>query len=484
MRRILLVNPNRMLPPIAPIGLEYVAANLREHGFDPVLCDLAFAQDWKACLKSSLDGVSPDAVGVSIRNLDDAYFASQDFILEKMVEIIRHIRTLTDKPIILGGVGFSIAPREILRFSGADYGIAGDGEWAFPQLLECLSTGRIPDDVPGVVYWAGSGLVREVAPKRRDILRMPAPARRLADNARYFAEGGQAGIETRRGCTQNCLYCVDTLAKGIVARARGTSSLIAEIEDLLEQGIDVLHLCDSECNVPPEPLLRLCDALVQRGLGHRIRWYAYAAPVPFDARLARHMAKAGCRGINFGVDHGVPEMLCRLGRIHSPDDARNAARICRETGIACMFDMLFGGPGETPETLKQAIAFAREADPDCVGLSCGIRVYPHTGLARQIRAQGPLHANRNLHGAVRDNPELLRPIFYVNAAIGENIHEQVAALVDGDARFFHAVPSQLGANYNYNNNSVLAKAIRDGARGAYWDILRQSLSKSPDPMDR
>lgn len=482
MRRILLVNPNRMLPPIAPIGLEYLAANLREHGFEPILCDLAFAQDWKAHLKSSLDDGPPDAVGVSIRNLDDAYFASQDFILEHTVEIIRHIRTLTDRPVILGGVGFSIAPREILRFSGADCGIAGDGEWAFPQLLERLFAGRIPDDVPGAVYRAGPGLVREVAPKRRDILRMPAPPRRLADNTRYFAEGGQAGIETRRGCTQNCLYCVDTLAKGTVPRARGASSLISEIEDLLEQGIDVFHLCDSECNVPPEPLLRLCDAIVQRGLGRRIRWYAYAAPVPFDARLARHMAKAGCRGINFGVDHGVPDVLGRLGRIHSPADAQNAARICRETGIACMFDMLLGGPGETPETLKQAIAFAQDANPDCVGLSCGIRVYPHTGLARHIREQGPFDANRNLHGAVRDNLELLRPIFYVSASVGGNIHEQVAALVGGDARFFHAVPSQLGANYNYNNNSALAMAIRDGARGAYWDILRQSLLKPPIQM--
>mgnify|MGYP000179826533 CR=1 FL=1 len=472
MRRILLVNPNRMLPPVAPIGLEYLAANLRDHAFDPVLCDLAFAQDWKAHLKSSLNSVLPDAVGVSIRNLDDAYFASQDFILEHTVEIIRQIRTLTDKPVVLGGVGFSIAPREILRFSGADYGIAGDGEWAFPQLLECLSTDRIPGDVPGAVYWAGPGLVREVAPRRRDILRMPAPARRLADNARYFAEGGQAGIETRRGCTQHCLYCVDTLAKGTMARVRGVSSLISEIEDLLEQGIDVFHLCDSECNVPPEPLFRMCEAIVRRGLGKRIRWYAYAAPAPFDTRLARQMAKAGCYGINFGVDHGVPAMLIRLGRVHSPDDARNAARICRETGIPCMFDMLLGGPGETPETLKQAIAFAQNANPDCVGLSCGVRVYPHTGLARQIRAQGPLDANHNLHGAVRDNLELLQPIFYVSEAVGETIHEQVAGLVDGDDRFFHAIPSRLGANYNYNNHSALSTAIRNGARGAYWDILR------------
>ncbi len=477
MYRVLLVNPNRMTPPIAPIGLEYIAANLRDNGFEPLLCDLTFADDWQSHLKTSLDDATPDAIGVTIRNLDDAYFASQDFILENTTAIIRHIRTLTDKPIVLGGVGFSIAPREILRFTGANYGIAGDGEWAFPRLLNKILAGHTPDDVPGAVYWAGPGLVHEVAPERHDIVRMPAPARRFVDNRRYFAEGGQAGIETTRGCTQRCLYCADPLAKGTVARSRGVSTLLFEIEDLLEQGIDVLHLCDSECNAPPEPLRRLCDAIVHRGLGERVRWYAYASPMPFDARMAKQMAKAGCKGINFGVDHADPEILRRLGRVHTPDDAKRAAQACRDAGIACMFDMLLGGPGETPETLEQAIAFAQDANPDCVGLSCGIRVYPHTGLARMVRAQGPLEANRHLHGAVRDNPELLRPIFYVDKAIGGGIHEQVSKLIAGDARFFHAVPSELGANYNYNNNSTLAQAIRNGARGAYWDILRNMRRK-------
>lgn len=476
MYRILLVNPNLMAPPIAPLGLEYIAASLRDHDFEPFLCDLTFAEDWRSALKTAIDSAMPDAIGVSIRNLDDAYFASQDFILEKSKDIIQHIQTLTEKPIVLGGIGFSIAPREILRFTGANYGIAGDGEWAFPRLLNQVLAGRSPENVPGAVYWAGAGVVHEVAPERRDIVRMAAPARRFVDNRRYFAEGGQAGIETKRGCGQRCLYCVDPLGKGTVARPRGASTLVSEIEDMVEQGIDVFHLCDSECNVPLDPLHKFCEAIVHRGLGERIRWYAYAAPMPFDARTAKQMAKAGCKGINFGVDHVSPEILQRLGRVHDADNARNAVQACRGAGIACMFDMLLGSPGETPESLKQAIAFVQEANPDCAGLSCGIRVYPHTGIARMVREQGPLEHNRHLHGTVRDNAELLRPIFYVDKAIGASIHEQVAALIEGDARFFHAVPSELGANYNYNNNSTLAQAIRNGARGAYWDILRKMRS--------
>ena len=32
---------------------------------------------------------------------------------------------------------------------------------------------------------------------------------------------------------------------------------------------------------------------------------------------------------------------------------------------------------------------------------------------------------------------------------------------------------QTAENYNYNDNQPLVEAIRRGARGAYWDILRQ-----------
>jgi hypothetical protein len=115
----------------------------------------------------------------------------------------------------------------------------------------------------------------------------------------------------------------------------------------------------------------------------------------------------------------------------------------------------------------------REVHPDCAGLSCGVRIYPNTQLAALVRVRGPLADNPNLHGEVRDNEDFLRPIFYVDAHVGAGIHQYVTSLVDGDPRFFHADPAQVDGNYNYNDNSVLAQAIRSGERGAYWDILRR-----------
>lgn len=469
---VLLVNPNRMRPPIAPIGLEYVAAALQARGYAPVLCDLAFTGDWRAELVRALASVHPAAVGISIRNLDDAYFASQDFILEKTAEIVLHCAECTDVPVILGGVGFSIAPEAVLQFTGADYGIVGDGEEALPTLLDAVLAGGAADAVAGAVFWTDEGEIHVNEPAFCDPARLPR-SRRFVDHARYFAEGGQAGIETKRGCSNRCIYCVEPCAKGGRVRPRRPEQVVAEIQDLMDQGADVFHFCDSEFNLPVEHAHAVCAAIEAAGLGPRIRWYTYAYPHPFDADLAHAMARAGCAGVNFGVDHTDPGLLRRLGRDYGPDALVKTVQACRDAGLAVMFDMLIGSPGETPESLARAIEEMRSIAPDRVGLSCGVRVYPNTPLARRVREQGPLASNPHLHGNTEDNDSLLRPVFYVEAGIGTAIHRLVSEAVHGDARFLHADPGQLEGNYNYNDNSVLATAIREGERGAYWDILRR-----------
>ena len=138
-------------------------------------------------------------------------------------------------------------------------------------------------------------------------------------------------------------------------RLRPPAAIVHEIEQLAEQGIDVLHTCDSEFNLPEQHALEICREIVRRGLGDRIRWYAYCSPAPFSQELARAMRKAGCAGIDFGADHGDDAMLKRLRRDFRPADIHNAARRAKDEGMAVMLDLLLGSPGETKESIEQTI---------------------------------------------------------------------------------------------------------------------------------
>ncbi len=494
--KVILVNPNLIQPPIAPIGLDYLADDLFQRGYDPYICDLTFASDWKSNLKSALSQKEIIAIGISVRNIDDAYFASQDFILAKTKEIVDYIKTISDKPIVLGGVGFSCAPYEVLEFLDADFGIIGDGETKFANLLDTKTKiNSSLDNLNNVIYKTESrkndeeslyrknrSLVIQESSAQYEFQRFK-PKRTFIENRRYFEEGGQSGIETKRGCNQNCIYCVDPLSKGKIIRLREPQCVVDEINNLLNQGINVFHLCDSEFNIPINHSFAVCEALIKSGISNNIYWYTYASLINFDIDLAKSMAKAGCIGINFGIDHLDEDILRTLGRSHSVEDAQKTAKACRDAGIAFMFDMLFGAPGETKDSIERTISIVKQIKPDRVGLSCGVRVYPHTKLAKFIKSQGSIKDNSNLHGILDNNDNLLKPIFYVDSSVGSDIHKFLWSIIGDDKMFFLAKPNdkddlssesiEPDRNYNYNDNSLLVNVIKSGKRGAYWDILRQ-----------
>jgi radical SAM superfamily enzyme YgiQ (UPF0313 family) len=470
-----LINTNRMTPPIAPIGLDYVAGAARRAGIETDLVDLALAADPDAALKARFAGKTPRLVGLTFRNVDDCFWPSAEWFVPDLAETVKRVRGLTDSPVVLGGIGYSIFPDRILQHTGADFGIRGDGERAIVQLVAELSKARPQlERVEGLV-WREGGKIRRNAPAWA--LRLEAPTGRDAvDNAAYFRLGGQAGVETKRGCGRKCLYCADPLAKGPTSRVRSPRDVADEFQSLLAQGIDCVHLCDAEFNIPAEHALAVSAELTGRGLGRRVRWYAYLAVKPFDAALASAMRRAGCVGINFTGDSASEAMLATYRQPHRREDLAANVRLCREQGIAVMIDLLLGGPGETKATLADTIAFMKTIGPDCVGAALGVRIYPGTGMVDRVMAEGPAEKNESLRRKYDGPVDFFRPTFYISKALGDGPAHLVRKLIGGDTRFFEpmpeAGPGDAAADYNYNDNSALVQAIAAGARGAYWDILR------------
>jgi radical SAM superfamily enzyme YgiQ (UPF0313 family) len=470
--KVLLVNTNRMKPPIAPIGLDYLADSLRNAGHELSLLDLCFAGNVEQEIAASATSFTPEVVAVSVRNTDDCFYASGAFFLPGVREIVYTLRQYSDAPVVLGGVGFSIMPEAAVEYCGADFGIAGEGEDACVRLLAAIKSGAELEQVPGLVWWDQSGLQRNPSVDMQ-MDRLPPRTRSFVDNQRYFREGGQAGFETRRGCPMVCTYCADPVSKGRRSRLLPPRMVVEELRALLAQGIDHLHTCDCEFNIPVTHARDVCHAIIDAGLAERLRWYAYCSVAPFDPETAKLMRSAGCAGIDFGADSGSVEMLRRLGRDFGPAELKDTARHCRDAGIPFMYDLLVGGPGETRETIRESLDLIRSVQPDCVGVSMGLRVYDGTALAEQVRAAGPAETNPDLYGAKLDNERFLRPVFYVSSSLGEGITDYMRELVGKDERFLLPFGPDETRDYNYNDNALLVRAVAEGARGAYWDILRR-----------
>jgi len=336
--------------------------------------------------------------------------------------------------------------------------------------------------VDGLI-WRQDGLIRSNKAAWPTPLSLPT-SRSSIDNFAYFQRGGQCGVETKRGCNRGCLYCADHLAKGVALRLRDPAEVADEVESLIGQGVEVLHLCDSEFNIPPEHACAVCEEFVRRPLAKRIRWYTYMAAVPFDAELAEIMSRAGCVGIDFTGDSACPSMLKVYRQPHLKQDLASAVRLCREHGIKVMIDLLLGGPGETPETVAETIDFIKQIEPDCAGAALGVRIYPDTPMADTVGSEGPAQTNPNIRRKYAGDVDLFWPTFYISQALGTRPAKLVRDLIAGDKRFFEPMEeispetaaTAAATDHNYNDNTELVEAIKNGARGAYWDILHELRS--------
>ena len=466
--RIALINTNRIKPPIAPIGIEYIAETLAYDGYGVDVLDLAWKENWRDAMDRFFQKQEYAVAGITLRNTDDCVFTSRHSFLNDIFEMISYAKRLTGGLILLGGVGFSTMPETILLNSSADAGIVGGGEQPLLELSRCVYTGEKWKDVPGIIRRHGSGWVKN--PSRHHVwLDLPPLQRNRVDNVRYFNEGGQAGIETKRGCSWQCTYCCEPQAKGQKVCKRRPQEVVAELENLLKQGIDHIHTCDSEFNIPLVHAEQVCEEIIRSGMGQKLRWYAYCTPAPFTRNLARLMRQAGCVGINFGADSGDEAMLQRLQRGYAPEHILNTVLYCRDEGIIVMLDLLFGAPGESGESIEKTLDLVRRSGAERIGVSTGIRLWPETAMAASVQSD-------SLKDGISGGKTSLEPQYFIEPSLGTGIFDMIDRFIGDDERFFFFNPRDKEKNYNYDSNEVLADAIAAGHRGAYWDILRRIAS--------
>jgi radical SAM superfamily enzyme YgiQ (UPF0313 family) len=472
---IALVNTNTMQPPVTPVGLDYIAGAVREAGIDYEIIDLCLSENPQKELANHLAENEPQLVALSFRNIDDCFWPSAQWFMPWLSDLVTQVRENTDAPIVLGGVGFSIMPERIVDYTGADFGIRGDGEQALVQLIKEVNGTQNWSKVPGLI-WREDSRVHSNKPQWPREISLPI-GRDYVDNKTYFQKGGQCGMETKRGCNRSCVYCADPLAKGKYIRLRDAAEVTDEVENLLEQGIDVLHLCDSEFNIPLEHAKEICKEFIRRRLGEKVRWYTYMAVTPFDGELAGLMRKAGCVGIDFTADSASRIMLSNYRDAHSAKDLAETVRLCCDNDISVMLDLLLGGPGETRETLAETIEYVKAIGPDCIGAGLGVRIYPGTEMAAIVETEGTPQTNPNIRRKYDGPVDLLKPTFYISHLLGQNPAQLVHDLIGDDKRFFKPmleVDDLRTTDHNYNDNTALCEAIKAGARGAYWDILRKT----------
>jgi anaerobic magnesium-protoporphyrin IX monomethyl ester cyclase len=296
------------------------------------------------------------------------------------------------------GTHITPMPRETLgRYPSLDYGLRGEPDLTLLDLVDHLEgrqfgrdegaerlfrehdAGYEPSAFAGSadavrdlsfmkgLVWRRNGevVVNPDRPFIADLDALPVPRYDLLPLSRYrvpLIKGNFCFIVTSRGCPAGCRFCIKHVTYGPTMRLRSPARLLEEISLLYSLGVHHVHMYADLFTVNREQVVRLCNGIIESGL--RITWTCNSRVDFVDREMLHLMGKAGCYYIAWGLESGNAGILSRVRKGVDPQRAAESLTWSHEAGIRNWGYFIIGLPGETEETIKETIRFAKSLPLD------------------------------------------------------------------------------------------------------------------------
>ncbi len=379
--KVLLVNPpSRKLDQedvvVPPLGLAYLASALERDGHSVKILD-AFAQGW-----SWVDF----AEGIKKERADLIGIGGMTPTIDNTLRAVKICRPHA-RYIVIGGPHFSVHGQRFFKDCPAlDFGILGEGENRFLELVKRLEEGKDPWDLPGLV---GPEKFNPPGNFIGDLDGLPFPARHLLPNSsyRYALWPGErvTTMITSRGCPYRCIFC-DKSIFGSRWRARSPQNVLEEMEQIVKElGIRSVIIYDDLFTLQKQRVIEICQGILERGL--RIEWKCEGRVDRVDEEMLAWLKKAGCSLIAYGVESGNQVGIDYLQKGITLSQIRRAFALSRQAGIRPMAYFILGIPVETYAQGLETIRFARELNPDYAQFSI-LSPFKGTKLYEEAKAKG------------------------------------------------------------------------------------------------
>lgn len=373
MRVLLVQSPSgRGEPPVFPLGLAFLAGQLGGHEISA----LDMSVDPCDRLREAVTGANPpDAVAVSLRNIDDSSYPDTWSYLgpfESMLGILGG----WNGTLLAGGPGFTINASEImLRYDRIDAGVAGEGEEILPGLL---------NDPSGL---RRSRILHRASPV--DLAAIRPPDYSILPLGPYDRHFG-IGVQSRRGCAFGCTYCTYAFLGGRSFRCRSAASVASDIRSIRSLGGTRFMFVDSVFDAPAAFFHELLG--MDPGISSGLEWGAWIDPGISGGDIDA-MAAAGCRKVDFSPDAITSAGMRRLGKTGDFGSIARSVRRARTAGMDVGVNFFSGNPGEGLAALLSKFAFMLSARlllgyrHTTVHIGT-IRVYRGSRIAEEMKADG------------------------------------------------------------------------------------------------
>ncbi len=347
------------------LGLAYISAMLKQHGFSNISgFDLMYQKE-KQFLEACIDA---DLVGF--------YCTTRTFR-----EVRRLAATIKQKNqgclVIVGGPHPTLVPDQVIAVRDVDVVGIGEGEFTMLEIAQNLADKNRNFSAVKGIYWKKdkSIIINPARELLTDLDRLPLPDWDLFDRKNYHRD--IATPIASRGCPYNCINCMPALNKIAGSyRRRSVTNVVAELNYLKKQyGINHIFFQDNDLSVNRKWLIELCDQLIKRQM--QIRWHALCRVNTLDQYVLHRMKQAGCVHINIGAESGSQRVINLLNKKIDLKQVHRVIDWCNRESIETTVFFMIGIPGETLEEMRKTINFAAHLKADDLMISVAQPV-PHT----------------------------------------------------------------------------------------------------------
>jgi hopanoid biosynthesis associated radical SAM protein HpnJ len=334
-------------------------------------------------------------------SLDECLAIARDFDVVVMytstptlkldIETARRIKTQKPETIIvLTGPHVTMLPEETLRQSNGSVDIVCRGEFDFT--IKELCEGKAWADVAGISFLKDNAIIHTPdRPLLTDLDSLPFTSqvykRDLPVNEYIIphVSNPYVSIYTSRGCPAQCTFCLwPHTYSGRKIRTRSPESVYEEmkwIKENLPQIRDVIFDDDTFS----------ADKRHARGVAAAIAplkmSWVINARANCDFETLKIMRDAGLHHVIVGYESGSDTILTNIKKGVTRERATQFTKDCKKLGITIHGAFIVGLPGETQETIKDTIEYAKQLDLESIQVSLP-SPYPGTEFHRQCLENG------------------------------------------------------------------------------------------------
>lgn len=341
-------DPYSRSTPTAPWGLMYVASPLVARGIDVDIVDEPVIPHYEDTVAEIVRKKKPVCIGISAMTGEQITFG---------LRFAKYVKSLTDAPIVWGGIHPTLLPEQTLDHELVDLVVAGEGEYAYADLVETLAKNGDPADVAGVYAQKGASIVGSTPTEYLDLSELPDIPYHLLDMERYIRKRPDLGSEryfeaiTSRGCPHPCSFCYIEAVHNKRWRYMPPHIVVEKLKDLKKR-FDIDHVLFREDNffVNWHRVDDIAKLMIEQGIG--LNWSASCRIDYFDRykpEFLERIKKAGCAHLTFGVESGNNRVLKLAEKNITVDQTIRVAGKVNKYDMVGSYHFMGGFPSETEE---------------------------------------------------------------------------------------------------------------------------------------